>query len=142
MSPDNDGRNKRYQRTKQGKSGQGRDRLGFNDYQLLRIELTEAEKSELREFLASDEFPQDIVEYFLELGLSVKHSATGSPRTYLVSVTDSDPGSQNAGCTVTARGGSKQKAECSLYYKVVYLLGDEPWKAVQDRRGGSYDDVG
>jgi len=141
VSPDNDKRNPRNNPRKAGGKG-SKGKLGFSDYRIVRIELTSTEKDELREFLAAGEFPADIPQYFLDRGLSVKLAPDNRGHGILATATNGVPDTSDAGLTLTARGSSKELALGSLYYKDVYICGDEGWGAAETQRGGAYDDVG
>lgn len=117
-------------------------KVGFADFRFVRVELTEAEKAEFRALLTGGEF--DVIDfdgwvrdgYKLSLTYDEQHSS------FIATLTAQYRDMPNAGLVLTGRGKTVAAALAVLEFKDRYLAGDDGWAAAEQRRGGSYDDVG
>jgi len=130
--------------TTKTQKGKGRDlptKIPFGDMRFARIELTEHEKAEFRALYDNEEFNPNFLSTLTTEGYAVKFSADAKGNGKLCSVSYSVTGHPNSGWTLTGRASSDFKALAMVEFKHVYLCADDPWSAVQDRRGGGYDDI-
>lgn len=137
----NEQRNRSYNKPPKGKKERP-SRIPFNEMQICRIELTEKEKDELREFIANDDLEPDFDERLTDEGYSVKFSRDSKGNGKLCSVSYAETGHENSGYTLIGRGATNRKALAAVQYKIVYLVGDQPWSVAESNRGGTYDDLG
>lgn len=128
---------------KQPKSAKERPQaIPFNEMRIVRIELQESEKAELRAFIANDELNSEFDDELTTMGYTVKYSRDKNANGKLCSVSYAFTGHENSGFTLIGRGVTNRKALHAIEYKIVYICGDRPWVACEESRGGSYDDLG
>lgn len=117
-------------------------KVPFGQGRFVRLELTESEKDEFRELHGSGELGEFDHDHWLQAGYKLSSSYDVRNKATVVSLTQQYAGMDNAGLTLTGRGGTYDKALSVLQYKLVYLVGDELWAAIEAQRGGSYGDIG
>lgn len=127
--------------------GKSRDKrksgkVAFGEQRFVRIEPTAAEKEEFRALRDAGEFDDLDVDGWLEAGykLSINREERGGGR--IATLTGQFTDMLNAGLVLSARGSSAALALAFLDFKDRYLCGEAGWKAAEDLRGGSYDDIG
>lgn len=106
----------------------------------VRCELTEIHKEDLR---ANPYSMMQIAEWLNSaaiMGSKLSLTYDGGNSTYIVSLTDRNPDSENAGLTVTGRGNGFVNAVQSLMYKVEVIMHDKPWR--QFEAEGKNEDFG
>lgn len=116
--------------------------IPFENYRFCRIELTEAEKDDLRADYLPNASPIGIMTDLAIPGYKFSYTLGDDGKTHLVSLTCRAVEDVNAGLTITARGGDVSKAIVVLGYKVLILCGERAWREVEHERGGRYDDIG
>jgi hypothetical protein len=119
-----------------------RARIDFDSYRICRVELTEADKADLRADYLPGASPLTVLADLGLPGHKFSWSVSDDGHTHIASLTCKVPGDPNAGLTITARGGDLTKAVIVLGYKVLVLCADKPWAQVEHERGGRYDDIG
>lgn len=124
------------------KSRTKQQKVAFNDFRFIRVELTEPEKDEFRSLLEGGEFDPLPLDDWLERGLKLTLSAERGKRTVIASLSGVWLDGGDAGLVLVGRGGDAITAMAVLQYKDEYLCGDEGWLAAETRRGGSYSDIG
>lgn len=133
-NPPESGRGKR----KSKESG----KVPFGDIRFVRIELLEHEKQEFRSLLAAGEFSELSADDFLESGYKVTFSNDPRSEGVICSVTALQAEHPNGGLVLTGRGRDSFTAMAAASFKDRYLCPDGLWRAAEDQRGGSYDDIG
>lgn len=138
-------KNELRNRTTKTQKGKGRDlpsKIPFGDMRFARIELTDAEKDEFRTLYGNEEFDPAFLSRLTDEGYSVKFVSDAKGGGKMCSVSFNVTGHPNSGWTLTGRASSDFKALAMVEFKHIYLCAGDPWSAVQDRRGGGYDDIG
>lgn len=125
-------------RARTGKGG----KLPWDAYRFVRIELTAQEKEDFRSLRAGGEFDGASVDDLLTQGDKLSISVGDGGVTFTASLTCAHADNPNRGLILTARGGDANTALAVLTYKLLYLVGESLWREAEDRRGGSYNDIG
>lgn len=125
-----------------GKSSGNPAKIPFGDMRFARIELTEQEKAEFRSLYDNGEFDPSFLSTLTDQGYTVKFGSDAKGSGKQCSVSFAVTGHPNSGWTLTGRASDDFKALAMVEFKHVYLCAGDPWQAIQDRRGGGYDDIG
>lgn len=115
-------------------------RLGFNDFRFVRLDLTEAEKADLRSTMARYELSATDLEALRRDGYSLRISSDRDSDTALVSLSQPNGRHPNAGLILTARGRNTATALASLAYKLFIVIGERAWADVEAERDGAHGD--
>lgn len=119
-----------------------RSKVPFNEFRFVRIELTEPEKQEFRALLDSGEFDEIPLDGWIGRGFKISISPDDKGGGIIASLSATYSDSDNKGLVLTARGRDAITALAVLEYKDKYLAGEDGWGSCEDRRGGSYSDIG
>lgn len=116
----------------------GMEKVAFADYRFLRLEMTMAEADTCSKEYLPNKDPMDVLEGLAQYGykLSLGHDNFG--QTHMVSYTCVNSEDANAGLVVTGRARDLRTAVLVLGFKVLVLLGDDPWAQTENERGGGY----
>lgn len=133
-NPPEGGRDKR--------KSKGAGKVPFADIRFVRIELLESERQEFRAQLASGEFDDISIDDFLDSGYKITFSNDPRGAGVICSATALQGDHPNAGLVLTGRGRDSATALAVVSFKDSVLCPDGLWRAAEDRRGGSYSDVG
>lgn len=125
-----------------GKSRAKGTRFEYDEMRFARIELTEAEKQSFREYESAGEFDGLMVDDILDGVDTLSFSRGDGGKTITATASCFQSDHPNGGLRLTGKGGNAARALAVLAYKVVYLVGDGTWREAEDRRGGSFDDIG
>lgn len=112
--------------------------VGFAD-----VELTQVDKAALKAMGDMDGEAWETVLELVETGYKMSLSYDELHTTYNLSLTCNDSQNQNAGLTLTGRGGSLRAATLSLWYKHTQMLKGD-WTSARSMQKGKMnaDDMG
>lgn len=125
--------------------GRGRSnsqKLSFNDYQFMSVELSRDQKTECRQ----DVLPHLDLLYAMDQmvvsGYKLSVSWTDGGRTVVASLSCTDAASPDAGLVLTARGPALFDAVGTLYYKYAHVIGERFWREYMQDTSESATDIG
>lgn len=123
-------------------SNDKREKVPFGASRFARIELSTEEKEDFKALLANGEFGMGAVSHWLDMGykLSLNRDEAGGGIVAVLSPIFKD--CENAGLQLSGRAGDFATALAVLEYKDFYVAGEDGWAACENRRGGSYQDIG
>lgn len=108
--------------------------------EFVRIDMTDIHKEDLK----ANPYPHEAVaEYWIDMvanDVKVTIAYDTGNKTYIVSATDRNPHSENAGLTISAHGSTVWNGIQALTYKLIAVVGDRPWKQAAAEAG--LDDFG
>lgn len=119
-----------------------RAKVPFGTARFVRIELTGQEKGEFRTLLDNGEFEQPPIQHWLDMGYKLTLSVDERGGGVVAVLSPQFLDVENAGLQLSARAGTWHDALAVLEYKDFYLAGEDGWAATEQRRGGSYSDIG
>jgi len=131
--------------SKKGKGAakkQPTERIPFNEYVFVRIELTQDEKTDLKANYIPDINFAHVLDDLVISGYKLSLAQQGEQPTWIATLSCGDRADDNGGLSLSARGYSASAALACLGYKVLVLAEDKPWRQVESERGGGYDNLG
>ena len=117
-------------------------KVPFADFRFVRIEFTASERDDCRSQLEVGEFEHVSIRDYNDEGYKVTFAKDRDGDTYLCSVSMPHSDHHNAGLILTGRGKNPDTALGVVSYKHLVLCEDTLWREAEDRRGGSYQDIG
>lgn len=117
-------------------------KVPFTDFRFVRLELTEAEKNEFRELYSAGEFEALDIDGWLEAGYKLSLTKGDAGATVVATLSGQYRDMLDGGLLLTGRGSSVALALAVLSFKHNTLADEDGWLAAEDRRGGTYSDIG